>query len=76
MSEQNFGNRHIVLTPMRNEADFIEKCAISMIGQTILPEEWIIIDDSSDDSSSEIVEKIANDYSWIKILKTKKRIKP
>jgi glycosyltransferase involved in cell wall biosynthesis len=56
---------------MRNEADFVEKCALSMIEQTVPPEEWIIIDDSSDDSSSEIVEKFANSHSWIKILKTK-----
>jgi len=71
VSEQDFGKRHIVLTPMRNEADFVEKCAISMVEQNILPEEWIIIDDSSDDSSSEIVEKFAKNHSWIKILKTK-----
>ncbi len=71
MSEENFGKRHIVLTPMRNEAEFVEKCAKSMIEQTIPPEEWIIIDDSSDDSSSEIVEEIANNHSWIKILKSK-----
>ena len=51
VDERNFGRRHIVLTPMRNEGDFIEKCARSMIGQTIIPGEWIIIDDSSEDSS-------------------------
>jgi len=56
---------------MRNEADNIERCAKSMISQTILPEEWIIIDDSSDDSGSEKIEYIVNEHTWIKVLRTK-----
>ena len=71
VDERNFGRRHIVLTPMRNEGDFIEKCARSMIGQTIIPGEWIIIDDSSEDSSSEIINMFASKHSWIKIVKPK-----
>ncbi len=70
MGGQNSGERHIVVTPMRNEVDFIEKCARSMIFQTILPEEWIIIDDGSDDSGSEKIANIAKEHSWIKVLKT------
>ncbi len=68
---QNLGKRHIVLTPMRNEGDFIEKCAQSMIEQTIVPIEWIIIDDSSSDSCSEIIKQFSTKHSWIKIVKPK-----
>ncbi len=71
MDGQNLGRRHIVLTPMRNEGDFIEKCAQSMIKQTIVPIEWIIIDDSSNDLCSEIIEEFSSKHSWIKIVKPK-----
>ena len=67
----NSRKRHIVLTPMRNEGDFIEKCAQSMIEQTIIPREWIIIDDSSNDSCSEIIKRFSSMHSWIKIVKPK-----
>ena len=68
---QNLGRRHIVLTPMRNEGDFMEKCAQSMIEQTIIPIEWIIIDDSSNDTSSEIIKELSSKHSWIRIVKPK-----
>jgi len=71
MDGQNLGRRHIVLTPMRNEGDFIEKCAQSIIKQTITPLEWIIIDDSSNDSSSEIIKEFSRMHSWIKVVKPK-----
>ena len=67
----NSRKRHVVLTPMRNEGDFIEKCAQSMIEQTIIPREWIIIDDSSNDSCSEIIKRFSSMHSWIKIVKPK-----
>ena len=62
-----------VCTPTYNRRPFIEQMIRCFDHQDYPKDklEWIIIDDSSDDSSSEIVEKIANDYSWIKILKTK-----
>ena len=36
-----------------------------MIGQSLLPIKWVIVDDGSTDGTSEILRKYINDYKWI-----------
>jgi glycosyltransferase involved in cell wall biosynthesis len=35
-----------------------------MIHQTILPQEWIIVDDGSKDNTGQIIDDYASRYSW------------
>ena len=60
--------KHVVLTPVRNEEEFLSKSIISMLNQTCKPDLWIIVDDSSDDSSMEIAREKTNNFPWIKII--------
>ena len=49
--------KYVLITPARNEEEFIEKTILSVISQTVLPQKWIIVSDHSTDRTNEIVEK-------------------
>jgi biofilm PGA synthesis N-glycosyltransferase PgaC len=71
--EQRHNIGYVVLTPVRDEADFIEKTIHSMIQQTIKPVEWIIVDDGSSDKTAEIVAEYAIENPWIKLVNREDR---
>lgn len=58
--------RYIVITPVRDEGAHIEKTILSMSAQTILPYEWIIVNDGSTDNTGQIVDHYSKKYAWIK----------
>ena len=60
---------YIIITPARNEEDFIEKTIQSVISQTKRPEKWIIVSDGSTDRTEEIVESYQRDFEWIDLLR-------
>lgn len=57
---------YVLITPVHNEEDFIEQAIESVIAQTILPEKWLIVDDSSTDSTRDIIKKYNDFYDFIK----------
>jgi glycosyltransferase involved in cell wall biosynthesis len=61
--------KYSIITPLKNEIDYIEKTIHSVTNQLFLPEEWIIIDDNSNDGSELIIENAAMKFSWIKIFR-------
>lgn len=61
--------KYSIITPTKNESQFIEETIKSVISQDILPEEWIIMDDESTDNTIDIVNKYVNDYPFIKYIK-------
>ena len=64
---------YVLITPARNEADFIELTIKSMIVQTCLPLKWIIVSDGSTDGTDDIVKKYMSDHSWIELVRTSER---
>ena len=63
-------DNYIVITPAKNESNYIRFTINSMIKQSIKPQKWIIVDDGSSDDTYEIVTKAVRNYSWITIIKT------
>ncbi len=61
--------RYAVVSPVKDEARFVEKTILSMVGQTIKPVQWVIVDDGSTDATAEIIEKYARSHKWIRVLK-------
>ena len=55
-------SRYVIVTPARNEAQFIELTLKSVLEQTILPLKWVIVSDGSTDGTDEIVKKYASDH--------------
>jgi len=68
-------NRHkyIIITPVRDEALYIEKTLEAVSCQTILPSQWLIVDDGSVDGTGEILDSRAAQISWIKVIHRKNR---
>ena len=62
-------DNYIVITPAKNESKYIRFTINSMIKQSIKPQKWIIIDDGSSDNTFDIVKKVAQNNSWISIIK-------
>jgi poly-beta-1,6-N-acetyl-D-glucosamine synthase len=62
---------YIVITPVKNEAKYINLTIDSMIQQSVKPAKWIIVDDGSSDNTAEIVELAAQKYNWISVIKKK-----
>jgi poly-beta-1,6-N-acetyl-D-glucosamine synthase len=60
--------KYILVTPARNEAQFIELTIRSMIAQTPPPVRWVIVNDGSTDGTSEIVNKYLGKYPWIDLV--------
>lgn len=64
---------YVVITPARNEADFIELTIKSMVAQTIPPLKWVIVSDGSTDGTDDIVKRYAIEYPWIELLRMPER---
>jgi len=58
--------KYVVITPVRDEEVFLEATIESMIRQTILPLEWIIVNDGSKDNTGKIIDDYARRYPWIR----------
>jgi len=66
MQEMDPTIRYVVVTPVRDEEKYIEQTVKSMISQTIVPVEWIIVDDGSKDRTGSIIDGYAREFDWIR----------
>jgi len=64
---------YVLITPARNEADFIELTLKSVVGQTLRPVKWVIVDDGSTDGTEDIVRKYAASHPWIELIRMPER---
>ena len=64
---------YVLITPARNEAQYIEGTIVSVIGQTIRPSRWIIVSDGSTDGTDEIVKRYLVDNPWIELVRMPER---
>jgi glycosyltransferase involved in cell wall biosynthesis len=61
--------KYVLITPARNEEQFIGGTLDSVCAQTMLPERWVIVDDGSTDRTAEIVEGYAKRFPWIELVR-------
>jgi glycosyltransferase involved in cell wall biosynthesis len=58
---------YVLITPARNEAEFIERTIESVVAQSIRPLKWLIVSDASTDGTDDIVARYASRYPWIEL---------
>jgi glycosyltransferase involved in cell wall biosynthesis len=64
---------YVIITPARNEAEFIELTLKSVVAQTVKPVKWVIVSDGSTDGTDEIVSRYAAEYPWIELVRMPER---
>jgi biofilm PGA synthesis N-glycosyltransferase PgaC len=64
---------YVLITPARNEAQFIDLTLKSVVTQTVRPLKWVIVSDGSTDATEEIVNGYTKTYPWIQLLRMPER---
>lgn len=65
--------KYALISPCRDEAEYLQKTIDSIISQTILPTKWIIVDDGSTDRTPYMLAEAAAKYPFIEIITRKDR---
>lgn len=60
--------RYLLISPGRNEAQYMRKTLDSVIAQSVRPARWVIVDDGSTDESPAILAEYAAKHDWIRIV--------
>lgn len=64
---------YVLISPCRDEAKFARDTLESVIGQTIRPAKWVIVDDGSTDGTPEILAEYQKKYDWIRVIRRSNR---
>ena len=65
---------YVIVTPARNEAQFIEFTLRSVITQAVRPLRWVIVSDGSTDGTDAIVTRYVAEYPWIELVRMPERV--
>ncbi|MBK9170101.1 MAG: glycosyltransferase family 2 protein [Bryobacterales bacterium] len=60
--------QYVLITPARNEAEYIEKTLESVVHQSVRPLRWIVVENGSTDATASIVARYAQEYTWIQLV--------
>ena len=61
---------YVLITSARNEKKYIEKTLNSVVCQTVLPKQWVIVSDGSTDGTDEIVFNYSKKHENIRLLRS------
>lgn len=57
-----------IIIPAHNEEENISFTLDSLTGQTVIPDQLIVVNDNSSDNTKKIVETFVQKYSWIRLI--------
>ena len=60
---------YVLITPARNESQFIELTIKSVTAQTVRPTKWVIVSDGSTDGTDDIVRNCVVQHDWIELVR-------
>jgi biofilm PGA synthesis N-glycosyltransferase PgaC len=64
---------YVLITPARNEAQFIESAINAVTRQTVRPLKWVIVSDGSTDATDDIVRGHTAAHPWIELIRMPER---
>jgi len=64
---------YLLISPGRNESQYMRQTLDTVIGQSVRPALWVIVDDGSTDDSPAILAEYAAKHDWIRIVTRKDR---
>ena len=65
--------RYVLISPCRNEAEYMRQTLDTVIAQSVPPTKWIIVDDGSTDQTPVILNEYAAKYDWIEVVTRENR---
>jgi len=60
--------RYLIISPCRNEAEYMRQTLDTVTQQTVVPDKWVIVDDGSTDATPEILKEYADKFPWIQVV--------
>ncbi len=57
----------LIISPVRDEAAYLQQTIDSMVAQTVRSLTWLIVDDGSKDETPQIAERAAAEHPWIRL---------
>jgi glycosyltransferase involved in cell wall biosynthesis len=64
---------YVLISPCRNEAEYMRQTLDSVISQSVRPAKWIIVDDGSTDNTPKILAEYREKHDWIEIVTRRDR---
>lgn len=64
---------YLLVSPCRNEAEFMRKTLDSVCNQTVPPDLWVVVDDGSTDETPAILADYAQRYPFIQVITRENR---
>lgn len=64
---------YVLISPCRNEAEYMRQTLDSVVNQSIRPTKWVIVDDGSTDQTPDILREYQGNHDWIEIVTRKDR---
>ena len=61
--------RYVIISPVKDEVRYIEETIRSVMNQTVKPAQWVIVDDGSEDGTSDLIRKYSESCPWIRTLR-------
>jgi glycosyltransferase involved in cell wall biosynthesis len=65
---------YVLVTPARNEEQFIEGTLEAVCAQSVRPRRWVVVSDGSTDRTEEIVQWYADRHDWIELVRKPPRV--
>ena len=57
--------RYVVVSPIRNEEEYLSLTIRSMCAQSVKPLKWVLVDDGSSDGTGALIDEAASQHPWI-----------
>jgi hypothetical protein len=61
--------RYLLVSPCRDEANFIRRTLDSVAGQSVTPALWVVVDDGSTDDTPRILAEYAAKIPWLRVVR-------
>jgi len=68
MRKDALAQKYVLISPCKDEGQYIEATLKSILNQTVKPVQWIIVDDGSTDNGMELVAKYQEQMPFIKVV--------
>jgi biofilm PGA synthesis N-glycosyltransferase PgaC len=64
--------RYLIITPVKDEERYIVQTIESVLGQTLRPYRWVIVDDDSKDRTVALIKPFCERHPWIQLIRIRR----